>query len=213
MDLETANAGVVADKSWVHSPGAEFRAIGSRYIIFFTDILLYELVTTEPAEMALCFQNLRDVEASLVLLPCLGELLRYEALCEHPCTPVYERRLGRVSINPKTGEPGFRFTNEQIQIIEEAKSEREVNGVRDFVAAAAATHGFFPDLKSLPQGGPRALVDEIQRAVATDSKMVRDLYAVIRSPGMPAPDKIDEGWAFYRNMQISLVAGLDFIWR
>lgn len=30
---------------------------------------------------------------------------------------------------------------------------------------------------------------------------------------MPAPELIDCRWAFYRRMQVDLLAGIDFIWR
>lgn len=201
------------DKSWLHSPG-NLDSLEDNRQFFLSHILFYEVLTTTPKERARCFGNLQRLEPSLLLLPGLGTLLRYEAATSQPCIPLEDRRAHEsFSIHPDANNPDFPITASQQRFLKSYTNEREVEEVSEFKHCCVAVTGWFPILKDVQPGGPRDVVDPLIEAVATNQQMIRDRYAEIRHPGMPAPNLIDSCWAFYRRMQVNLLAGIDFIWR
>jgi hypothetical protein len=70
-----------------------------------------------------------------------------------------------------------------------------------------------PDLKN---ASPKELPDvirELSLKVRNDRADMRGFYANHRHADFPAPELLDEEWAFFRWIQVQLLAGLDFIGR
>jgi hypothetical protein len=56
----------------------------------------------------------------------------------------------------------------------------------------------------------RAKVDTLSLQIRDDREDMRGFYRNHRHPSFPAPELIDERWAFFRWIQVTLLAGLDF---
>jgi hypothetical protein len=164
--------------------------------------------------MAHCFRNLVGLEPSLMLIPNLGRLLRYENNTQEASTPLIERKfVSPIGINPKTGQPDFPFTDEQRALIEAERKRRDIEEPRDIQGVLASTPGWFPALKQIKPGSNRPLIDELEDKIASDEKMIRAIYDAIRHPPMPPANSLSRDWAYYRRMQVYLLAGVDYCWR
>lgn len=202
---------VVLDKNWVYTPGPLARLASERRLLF-THVLFYEILTADPAERSRCIANLVPVQDSLILLPGLGELLTHEAVTNTPLYPLERHPEASEFVFHKDG-PDYAFSTEQLQYLEKLRHEREVQDFEAFKESCVVTSGWFPDLKAQKPGGKRDIPDQLTNAIATDHRMVRELYGAIRKDFMPSPDAIDPKWLFFRWMQVHLLAGVDFIYR
>jgi hypothetical protein len=66
------------------------------------------------------------------------------------------------------------------------------------------------ELKDVRPGEMRATVDKLSLQIRDDREDMRGFYRNHRHSSFPAPEIIDERWAFFRWIQVTLVAGLDF---
>jgi hypothetical protein len=202
------------DKSWVHAPGKLIHSVAQEFHMLFSEVLFYELLTTAPSEMTHCFRNLIGLEASLALIPNLRRLLRYENNTQEPCTPLLKRKfVVPIEINRKTGQPNFPFSDKQRALIESERSRRDVEDPKEIQEVLASTAGWFPALKKVKPGSNRQLIDKLEEHIASDDQMIKAIYNAIRHPPMPPASSLSQDWAYYRRMQVYLLAGVDYCWR
>lgn len=206
-------AEIVIDKSWVQGASAGVLAlVSAEHDLFMPEALFYELLTTQRDKQILCFSRLAKVHSSIRLLCGIPDLLRYESESGKPATPLGDRCIAEsISFHPTAGTTGYSFSEQQVEVIESERAEREGTGLQGLKQMSSVVSGWFPALKGLPASSQRERIQPYLQRVASDADMVRDIFGAIRAPGMPEPAVLDERWAFFRYMQVRLVGALEYI--
>ncbi len=192
-----------------------------------SDALYAELLTTDPESRRRCFSHFAATPNPIIIIPTIGSLLRYEMETRAPCTPLVERRLyARFEFQEGLTSGTYEFSDSDRAAVREIK-QQIVERVGWFRSAAAFVEAWFPELTGFPANGPRGPIESAMNRVATDVDCIRAIYEEIVSsmrallaegsvPPMPefnppTPMTIDGEWAWFRHLQVLIVAALDFL--
>ena len=209
----TGRPEIILDKSYLQgAPATSIHDLCRSFRVIMPGALFFELMTTPKLdERRRCFAKLPDVMNPVEIVEHVGMLLRFESRKRKPSTPLYERRHRMLfKFNAKLASGTFQPTADQLRGIGswEREVEEEVENFRNMVAS---THHWFPEISKAPNRERRGIIQDIQAKVASDGRLVRTLYGQIRRRSFPRKDKLDSRWAFFRWVQVHLLAALDHI--
>jgi len=219
---------VVIDKSYLQgATPADVRQLCANGALM-TDTLFAELLTTSEESRKRCFAKFPATLNPVEMIPSIGDLMRYEASYSRPCTPIHECRLqARFKFQPGIAAGTYEFTESELGVVRAVEGETRER-VAQFAQAAAVVSSWFPELQGFPANGPPSLIDAAMARIATDPERVRSIYAqivggmnqMIRDGAVappadwappPRPEDVDEGWVWYRFVQVDLLAAVEFV--
>lgn len=205
---------IVVDKSFIDgSPAATVRELCGAHHVLMTEELFFELITTDDEKRRRAFCKLPDVANPVSLIPNVGALLRFEKEAGRPCAPHLRRHRIEESFqfNSRLRDGTFVFEGEYADELKSFREEVE-ESTRGFIERCFVVHEFFPELSGIKVSDlPIALADA-RRSMATDLSRVREIYRLLTSnhPDQrpPKPELIDPNWAWFRWVQVQLLAAL-----
>ena len=206
---------IVVDKSWIDGRNKEDMlrlSAGKRLLL--PDMLFYELTTTNARMMA-GFKKLTALADFCDLIENIGGLLRYEINNNLPSSPFINKPFlrtakGFTNIFNQIVNEGF--TPEQEKIRDEEQNEREIKGTESLKKIFACVPVWFPELNEIKPGSYSEFQSFIEK-VAADSFKIKSIYEEItgfRKGFYPSAKIVDENWAFYRRVQVHLLAGIEY---
>ncbi|HZF12950.1 MAG TPA: hypothetical protein VFE33_29525 [Thermoanaerobaculia bacterium] len=205
---------IVLDKSYLQgATREEINKLCGDYTVLMPEALFFELLTTQEKVRTACFRKLPAVENPVELITHIGALLAHEVETHTPATPVHGRYTRmRFVFNSRLSSGSFNLSEEQRAGI--VGWERDIaESVAEFKERAAVTDRWFPSLAGYRPGMPKDGIEKLRQAIGTDSQMIRDIYDAIRHASFPPAAVLDERWAFYRWVQVQLLAVLEYIRR
>jgi len=209
---------IVIDKSWLQARSKEHMlSIFSNNRLLLPDMLFYELTTADDnVVMKRCFEKLVDSVNSCDLIENVGGLLRYEKENNMPSTPLNNKPFLRSADNfkevfEKLISDGF--TSEQDKIRDGEFRVREVDETETLKRVFASVGVWFPELYKIRFGSSESAYQPIYEQIADDSNKIKSIYGEItelRKKYYPAVQSIDKNWAFYRRIQVHLLAAVEY---
>lgn len=203
---------IVLDKSYLYGVSSRKMAdLCSSYQVLMPEALFYELLTADPENRAKCFANLPDIDNPLVLVKNVGFIFRAEVEKKVPFADIKDVSVNiRYFFNRNLTNPDNNFSNEQKQSI--SKWRTDINSrIEDFKQKAAVVSGWFPKVKDFKAGSNPQPIKEAKLMVCRDSNVVRKIYDQIRHDSFPATETVDERWALFREIQVYVLAALDYV--
>lgn len=211
---------VVIDKSWlVGVSRGEAQDVANKYRFIMPFMLIYELLTNEKIDQQKdCFRKLSMIESSISFIEGLSSLLQFECAQQRQCTPIIDRcNAHSISFHPSLKHGQYPFSKEQLADLSREKYSREVKALNLVKKAWAIGDDWFPELRSIPMGGPPESIYFLLQRVAYDHDLVRSIYKQVASevplPNIPPAGNLDEKWAYFRWMQVSLFSAIEYIRR
>jgi hypothetical protein len=175
------------------------------------EALFYELLTTTPEKRAKCFRNIPKVANPLTLVKNVGYILRSEVKERAPFADIMKASYPiRYVFNNNLVNPHHEFTAKQKHSIANWRKDI-IARVEDFKQKAALVSGWFPRVKGFKAGSDPEPIEDAKRLVLTDCEVVRRIYNEVRSNSFPAAEAIDGHWALFRELQVYVVAALDYV--
>jgi len=205
---------LVLDKSYLQGASADsIRQLCGEYRVIMPGALFFELLTGDPDERARCFAKFPRELNPVELVEHVGRLLRFETRNDRHCGSLYERRHRMLfSFNELLSRPSFMPTGEQQQGI--ASWCREVTEeTESFRQRVARIHYWFPTIETASNRERPAVIAGLKEVVASDSRLIRRIYAHIRHGSFPRSASVNSRWAFFRWIQVHLLAALDHVCR
>lgn len=208
---------VILDKSYLDGETSEkVFSLCERHTVMMPDVLFYELLTTDDVSRVRCFSKIPRRENPLVLIPNVGQYLRFEMERKTPCYPIHMLQEDiQYKFNDSLREKGFVLSPE-LQLLRQ-KHEAEVKeDTKRFVSRSFEVLGFFKETEGLDN---TAVVDQVESLidrVATDHRLVQRLYDIVIPAGdqyfpyRVAPERLGKKWAIYRWVQTQIIYGLMF---
>ncbi len=210
---------LVLDKSYLEAqPARVIKQLCGDFSVLMIDSLFMEIMTTrDKKRQANCFKKFPPIDNPVVLISGVSSLLQYESEHQAPVTPIIDRRIPiRFAFNPEMACGTYRFLDEHLS--EMRRFDEEVaEDVDHLTQNAAVLADLFPSLSGYKPGQSSGEIERIRHIIASDSACVRDFYSSIRAviPGttFPPADLITRDWAFFRWVQVKLLASVEFIRR
>jgi hypothetical protein len=203
---------LVLDKSYLQgsSPG-DIHALCDQYAVIMPGALFWELLTSSAPVRARSYAKFPQRPNPVAFIERVGKLLRYESRQHKPAIPLYslrERLLFR--FNPRLGAGTFQLTPQQQRGL--AAWRREfAQECSTHQTTCATTHRWFPTIVGASGRVRRSELTMVCGQVASKGRMIRAFYGAIRRPSMPAAADLDRRWAYFRWMQVHLLATLRHI--
>ena len=201
---------MVLDKSFLQGVSAAQLQyyVQEEWVFGIADVFWYEHFRKWDEWRLANLIKLKSIEKSLVLLPGIGEMFRAEAQKHRPATQVLVGK--RVILNPNL-RAGGRFSELDGQTKEFASGRTvELEKRLDDMIAIWRDFKTLPALNNATQSEMPDRVRELSLQIRDDPEDIRGFYRNHRIPPWPEPELIDEQWAFFRWIQVQLLAGLDF---
>jgi hypothetical protein len=205
---------IVLDKSYLYHAGPKKMAeFCSSYQGLMPEALFYELLIAAPQNRTWCFSNIPKIENPLALVKNVGVILRAEVEKRAPFPDIKDASmLIRYMFNRNLINPSHEFTQEQKNSV--SKWRKDINSrVKDFKQKAAVVSGWFPKVKGFKSGSNPQPVEEAKQLVCRDSDVVRKIYDQIRLRSFPTAEMVDERWGLFREIQVYVLAALDYVFR
>ena len=203
---------IVLDKSYLFGAGQrKLSDLCSSNEVLMPEALFYELLTTSPENRAKCFANLPAVDNPLMLVKNVGYIMRAEIKNKVPFNNIKDASLNiRYMFNKGLVDPDHEFTLEQKDTISTWISD--VNSrVEEFKQKASVVSGWFPMIKHFKAGQSLEPIEEAKSLVCKDHSVVKSIYEEIRHKTFPETDVIDERWALFREIQVHVIAAIDYV--
>lgn len=203
---------IVLDKSYLYRAGQrKLSDLCFSNQVLMPEALFYELLTTSPENRAKCFSNLPAVDNPLMLVKNVGYILRAEVKNKVPFTNIKDASLNiRYMFNKRLIDTNQEFTREQKDTI--STWTTDINSrVEDFKQKAAVVSGWFPEVKHFKAGQSLEPIENAKLLVCKDHSVVKSIYEEIRHESFPETDLIDERWALFREIQVHVIAALDYV--
>jgi hypothetical protein len=152
--------------------------------------------------------KLHSVEGSLFLLPGIGEMFRAETATLKPAPEVL--KATKVNLVVMKGSSGEFFELDGAALLSTKERAADLNQRLPKLVEGWRMFSSMGELKDVRPGEMRAAVDKLSLQIRDDREDMRGFYRNHRNPSYPAPELIDERWALFRWIQVTLLAGLDF---
>lgn len=153
--------------------------------------------------------KLRSIESSAALLPGISEMFREEAKTNGPACAIMRARP--IELEAQRGPSGefFELDGPSLDSIERQTRDlrKKVSDLTDVWQTLRA----IPELKQASHKEAPEVVERLAFKIRDDLEELRTSYANIRHPNLPSSTIIDKHWAYFRWIQVQLLAGLDFI--
>lgn len=203
---------IVIDKSYLRGAGQNaIKDLCTSHEVMMPEILLYELLTAEAEDRAQCFRNLPAIQNPLVLVKNVGAVIRAEIKSRTPVVNTSDIFINkRYEFNRRLIYSDFEFTtNQKISISVWQKDIK--SRIEDFKQKAATVSGWFPKIIGFRPNANPTPIDEAKRLICTDKNVVRAIYNQTRQKDFPETDTLDEKWALFREIQVYIMATLDYV--
>lgn len=171
-------------------------------------------MTTDENSRARCFSKIPKSRNPLVLIPNVGEYLRFEMTQMMPVVRINRlREKIRYQFNEALGKRSFKFSDKYQAILVEQEAEMAEDTKR-FVERSFDTLGLFQDLGC--HSSDSNSIDAHINEIATSQALVRRIYNIIISDNDPyfphrvLPQQLGKNWATYRWVQTHVIYGLLF---
>lgn len=181
------------------------------WIFAIPEVLMFEHSRKRDARRTANLFKLRSIENNLVILPGIGEMLRTEAKTLNPAPQVMKAKFVKVIARKGPSGEYFDLTARELLSTEERSTELKTK--------LPEVVGMWRSLSSMPeltQAGPKEIPQVIKKLslrVRDDRQDIRGFYSNLRHSSFPPAELVDEKWAYFRWIQVQLLAGLDFIAR
>jgi hypothetical protein len=212
--VKTSRSFAVLDKSFLDGVNsAQLQYYAQRGWTFgLTEALMHEhFRKRDPRRIANLFK-LHSIDGSIVLLPGIGEMFRSEAkTLKLACTTM---RAERIEFRIQKGTSGeyFELDGRALRSTEGRSRELKVK-LRAIIDVWQLSLREMPELKNASPKELPERIKELSLNIRNDRADMRGFYANHRYADFPPPELLDEEWAFFRWIQVQLLAGLDFISR
>ncbi len=212
-----APATVILDKSFVQGAKApDIQSLCAAGQALMPDVLFYEMISSKEPGRSRCFGKFPQSERPIIVVPNIGELLRYEFKNHRGSgAPSAHAKDIPYRFNPDLARSGYRLPDQARTVLDRelVRLESEVVSFIDLVNSAPL---MFPDAF---QGSAQSRAEarqQIEAELATPEPVLR-LYSQLSPPlgieNPPSASEIDPGWALYRSLQVKLFATLDLATR
>lgn len=204
---------IVIDKSFLDGSTTEqIRLLCGQHTVLFSEILLFELMTTSLKSQKRCFSKFPATPNPVVLIPSVGTLLSYEIKNGVSCMPLIERKIQEdFKFNERLALGTFIPGGDVKLTIEEWLSLVR-NDTINFLERCAVVYQFFPELNGVENKEFYEAINQARIRIATDEDFVKEIYASFLDenapPDAPKPDVIDKTWAFFRWVQCQILSAL-----
>jgi len=215
---------IVIDKSWLQSSSGAgaLRKIAAKHRIVVTDILMYEISTTDNNSKKLsCFNKLRSIHDSLDFLPNTGALIRDELSSHSPghtledklypsfFYPYFLVRLSKFA--DKTVESG----NVYNKLYHDYFENKDVDFLKKLGSCISRD---FPEIRGIKPGEKTDDIKRIKQTIGRDEEVVNSYYQKIyclsdnvgEVNSFPPVELLNKNWALFRHVQIYLIAAINF---
>jgi len=209
--MSATKTDVVIDKSFLQgAPKDTLQLIFENHRVLMCAVNFYELLTTDAAERAKCFNRIPAIENPVALVEPSDFLWQWEVENQQPLVDIQHGiRPEKFNFNPELGKENFKIGEDQTKYLEELKGKVSTR-VKAFAEHCSQIPTRFPELRHYRPGADPSLIEEIQKRICTDPEYVREFYYGGRKNNWPPADCIDEQWALFRWTQIRLIAALDY---
>jgi len=203
---------IVLDKSFLYRSGSQkISHLCFSNQVLMPEALFYELLTTSSENRAKCFRNLPAADNPVMLIKNVGYILRTEVKNKMPFTDIKDASHNiRYIFNNKLIDPNHEFTCEQKNTISTWRADIH-SRIEDFKQKAAVVSGWFPAVKHFKAGSNREPIEKAKLLLCKDHSVVKSIYEQIRHQSFPETDLIDERWALFREIQVQVIAALDYV--
>lgn len=160
------------------------------------------------------FRKIGTSENPLRLVADGGYLFGRELVLKRPIDVVQDSELNGIRwvFNERLKDPNWQ-PEENMADIAEWRADMAGRVERFRERAAFTAHAFFPDLVDV-RGGQLARVIAVQQELSGDSRLVREIFAVVaRANDHEPPEGFGPEWIGYRLLQAQLMWSLDHIAR
>ena len=205
---------ILVDKSFIDgSKAATVRELCSAYHVLMTEELFFELITTDEEKRRRAFCKLPDIGNPVSLIPNIGTLLRFEKETGGPCAPPLRRNRIEESFqfNSRLRDGTFKFDGEYAEELKRFRKDVEKR-TRGFIERCFVVHKFCPEMTDIKISDLPIALAEARSSMTTDSNRVREIYRRLtanhRDQQLPRPEQIDPSWAWFRWVQVQIVAAL-----
>lgn len=206
---------IVIDKSYLQGAATEtIRRLCEEHTVLFTESLLYEILTaTEPVRRA-CFAKLPARKNPIVLIPCVGPLLRYEIEHRQAASPLIDYRLPfTFEFNPRLSTGTFRHPPNEEETLAQWRQEVK-REVETFHLVATEVAVWCPQLRELSGDARRVACEDLKRQTGADANVIRNIYHSLEGlEGFPPASVLDSSWVLFRWVQVHLLFALDYVSR
>lgn len=176
------------------------------------DVLFFEMLSSEEPGRSRTFMKFPQSENPVIVVPNLGELLRYEFKHHRGSGPPSAHAKDfHYRFNPGLARPDYKLTAEAQSILDNELTRLE-GEVLSFIQLVNTAPQMFPDAFT---GSAQSRTDarrQIEAELATGEPIIR-LYSQLDAPpgveAPPSPSEIDPTWALFRSLQVKLLATLD----
>lgn len=215
---------IVIDKSWLQSSSgaSDLRKIAAKHRIVVTDILMYEISTTDNNSQRLsCFNKLLSFHNSLDFLPNTGALIRDE-LTLHSSGHTLEDKLYPSFLYPyflvslsKFADKTVRAGNVFNELYYEHFENRDVEFLKRLGSCISID---FPELRGIKPGAKTTIINKIKQTIGRDEEIVKSYYRKIYNISdnvsevnvFPPVELLNQHWALFRHVQVYLIAAIIF---
>ena len=212
--VNTSRSFVVLDKSFLQGVNsAQLQCYAQNGWTFgLTEALLHEHFRKRDAKRIANLFKLHSIEGNIVLLPGIGEMFRSEAKALKPAFATM--RAKRIQLTPQKGpsDEYFELDGPSQMSTEQRGRELKVK-LHDLIDVWQSSLREMPTLKNASAKDLPQRIKELSLEIRNDPASMCAFYANHRHPEHPPPELLDEGWAFFRWIQVQLLAGLDFVSR
>lgn len=206
---------IVIDKSWLQGVSVDqVKKLAANKKLLFTAALGYEIFTDDESERVDCWKKLKIVEKSLLIVDHVGSFLMYESDNQVPCTPITTLTHNVVKLSPDLANSNYQFSSQHRNDLDYFENEWEVVGVELFKKTSATANALFPELNEIGVGSRIEDVQPLMRKIVADTRRIKEVYrkiSEIKPEFFPPADKIDENWAFFRWVQVHVLASVEYI--
>lgn len=205
---------VVLDKSYLEGASAdEIWALCREWRVIMPGALFFEHLTTADPVGRRSFRKFPNTANPVAIVEHVRLLLRYEKRQRRPAIPLYDRRQRTIySFSESLRQGTLSPTLAQQRSI--ATWEEQVSGeVQGFRKRVAQTHTWFPEIAQATNRTRPRVIRNYQEQLAQEPRRVRFIYTRIRPRSAPRPAIVNERWAWFRWLQVQLIAALDHIGR
>jgi hypothetical protein len=204
---------LVVDKSYLDGLNpAAVNELCSKYQVLMTEELFFELITTDDQKRLRAFRKLPDRVDPVSLIPNVGTLLRYEQRSGKPSAPLHQHRISEsFRFNARLRDGTFKFEGSYADELSNFRQQVE-SSTRGFIERCFAVQEFFPEFMGVKTSDFPEVLKSARCSMATDTERVRGVYSLLvaahpeASP--PKPETIDARWAWFRWVQVQLIAAL-----
>ncbi len=178
------------------------------WVFVIADVFWYEHLRKWDRGRFSNLVKLKGIENKILLLPGIGEMFRAESSSKKPASQVLHFRKLTLTEKVKKGSRFFEIDEDTRSI--SAERTLELKDRLDAITEIWLDFKKIPEFANARSEDMPAIVHAKSIQIRDDPDDMRGFYDRHRHRLHPPGDLIDEQWAFFRWIQVQLLAGLDF---